>query len=86
MEVMDIGSDTPPGMEPWMYEEWQAWQRVVDALKHASASIDINEEPILAAAIEMWGEVLTQLRFHQPEQVCRKAFDDKITVYNELLR
>jgi hypothetical protein len=88
MERMNIDADAPrhPGCEPEMWDEWQAWHRVCDALKGASASIDINEEPLLAAAIEMWGELLACLRMTQPAEVCEEALNDKIAAYNGRVR
>lgn len=86
--TMNVGPTAPrtPGIEPGMYDEWQAWQRVVDALRNASASIDINEEPTLAAAIEMWGELLVRLRLSQDPDIVDQALDDKIARYNTLVR
>jgi hypothetical protein len=88
METMNIDADAPrhPGCEPQMWGEWQAWHRVCDALKGASPSIDINEEPLLAAAIEMWGELLARLRMTQPAEVCEEALTDKIAAYNGWVR
>lgn len=51
-----------------MEREWHAWTAIVLQLKNASASIDINEEPQLHAAILLWGEQLAILRAsQQPE-------------------
>jgi len=88
MERMNIDTDAPrhPGCEPEMWDEWQAWHRVCDALKFASASIDINEEPLLAAAIEMWGELLARLRMVQSTEVCEEALQEKIAAYNRKVK
>lgn len=60
-----------------MQLEWRAWQEVVTALKNASAAIDINEEPHLAAAIEFWGETLVVLRLDQTTRERQEAFEAK---------
>jgi hypothetical protein len=68
-----------------MMDEWKTWQRVVDALTKCSAAIDINQEPLLAAAIELWGESLVGLREGQTKKVRLDAFKDKRDRYNRLL-
>lgn len=68
-----------------MMDEWEAWQRVVDALTKCACAIDINEEPLLAAAIEMWGEMLVALRVAQTPEVREQAQADKVTKFNRVL-
>ena len=65
-----------------MLDEWNAWQRVVTELTKCSASIDINEEPRLTAAIELWAEILVTLRMGQGVRERNAALKDKVAGWN----
>lgn len=70
---------------PEMFSEWDAWQRVVGALKGASASIDINQEAHLCRAIELWGETLVALRMLTDEATRARLLDEAIDKFNATL-
>jgi len=68
-----------------LMDEWEGWQRVVEALKTCACAIDINEEDRLAAAITMWGELLVALRMTQTAEVRADALEARITKFNRVL-
>ena len=68
-----------------MEDEWNAWQRVGEAMKHAACALDINEEHELVAAIEMWGELLVALRIPQTPDLRAHALAEKVTTYNSVV-
>ncbi len=56
-----------------MEREWIAWRLLCKALE--AKSIDVNEEKLLIARIQEWGEWLSQLRATQDPAVHGSALD-----------
>lgn len=62
--------------------EHRAWLALCRELKNASASLDINEEDALHAAIILWGENLAHLRMTQDRETWDRAYDEAAAKYN----
>jgi hypothetical protein len=56
-----------------MHREHAAWLGLVRALENASASLNLNDEKGLHAAIVLWGEELAHLRMTQDREVWEVA-------------
>jgi hypothetical protein len=77
-------SDHP--MNDAMHDEWIAWQAVVTELQGASASLDINKENQLHAALVLWGEALATLRRTQDFKDCELWLQDALEKYRAAVK
>lgn len=66
-----------------MHREHVAWLSVCRELKNASASLDLNEENALHAALVLWGEELFWLRRHQDEDTINRATEYARELYGQ---
>jgi hypothetical protein len=77
-------SDHP--MNDAMHDEWIAWRQVCTELQCASASLDINVETRLHAALMLWGEALATCRRTQDFKDCELMLQDALDNYRAAVK